>query len=78
MIGFTAAGSYGSPSYRVVHMFSNNLGAKVVGTRLTGAAGIRQVVTKTVQNGRTTFYVKVVNASRRGCRYRPTRSRYCA
>ena len=47
--------------YWVVQMFSNNRGQQVVGSRLTGAAAVKQVVTKTVQNGRTTLFVKIVN-----------------
>jgi alpha-L-arabinofuranosidase len=61
LIGLDAAGSYGSPSYWVVHMFGNNLGKQVVGSRLTGAGTLRQVVTKTTRGGTTTFYVKIVN-----------------
>jgi alpha-L-arabinofuranosidase len=63
MIGLDAATSYGSPSYWVVHMFSNNLGRQVLGSRLTGAGTVKQVVTRTVQGGRTTFYVKLVNTT---------------
>ena len=47
MIGLDAATSYGSPSYWVVHMFSNNLGRQVLGSRLTGAGTVKQVVTRT-------------------------------
>jgi alpha-L-arabinofuranosidase len=61
MIGFDAGSSYASPSYWVVNMFSNNLGNQVVGSRLTGAGMIKQVVTRSVSGGRTTFYVKLVN-----------------
>jgi alpha-L-arabinofuranosidase len=61
MVGFDAGRSYGSPSYWVVHMFANNLGRQVVGSRLTGAGAVEQVVTKTTQSGRTTFFVKIVN-----------------
>ena len=32
-----------------------------MGSRLTGAAAVEQVVTKTTQGGTTTFYVKLVN-----------------
>ena len=63
MVGFDASRSYGSPSYWVVHMFGNNLGAQVVGSRLTGASALEQVVTKTTQGGTTVFYVKIVNAT---------------
>ncbi|HEX6681721.1 MAG TPA: LamG-like jellyroll fold domain-containing protein [Candidatus Limnocylindrales bacterium] len=63
MVGFDAGRSYGSPSYWVVHMFANNLGAQVIGSRLTGAGALEQVVTKTVQGGTTTFYVKIVNTT---------------
>jgi hypothetical protein len=61
LIGLDAATSYGSPSYWVVQMFNNNLGKQVLGSRLTGAGALKQVVTRTVQGGRTTFYVKIVN-----------------
>jgi alpha-L-arabinofuranosidase len=61
MVGFDAGRSYGSPSYWVVHMFATNLGRQVVGSRLTGAGAVEQVVTKTTSAGRTTFYVKLVN-----------------
>jgi hypothetical protein len=44
-------------------MFSNNLGAQVVGSRLTGAGTLTQVVTKTTQGGTTTFFVKLVNTT---------------
>ena len=63
MVGFDAGSSYGSPSYWVVNLFNNNLGKQVVGSRLTGAAALDQVVTKTTRNGTTTFYVKLVNAT---------------
>jgi len=63
MVGFDAGRSYGSPSYWVVHMFANNLGAQVVGARLTGAGALDHVVTKTTQGGTTTFYVKIVNTT---------------
>jgi|GEM_PF-188140 len=63
MVGFDASRSYGSPSYWVVHMFANNLGAHVVGSRLTGASTLEHVVTRTTQGGATTFYIKIVNAT---------------
>jgi len=63
MVGFDAGTSYGSPSYWVVNLFNNNLGQQVVGSRLTGAAALKQVVEKTTRNGTTTFYVKLVNAT---------------
>jgi alpha-L-arabinofuranosidase len=63
LIGIDAASSYGSPSYWVQQMFSTNLGGSVVGSRLGGAASVQQVVTKSVHNGVTTFYVKLVNAT---------------
>jgi alpha-L-arabinofuranosidase len=61
LIGIDAGSSYGSPSYWVQQMFSNNLGRQVVGSRLTGSGAIRQVVTRTVAGGVTTLYVKLVN-----------------
>ncbi|MEN3356104.1 MAG: hypothetical protein V7637_86 [Mycobacteriales bacterium] len=61
LIGIDAGSAYGSPSYWVQRMFSTNLGRQVVGTRLGGAGGLAEVVTKTTQGGRTTFFVKVVN-----------------
>ncbi len=63
MVGFDAGRSYGSPSYWVVHMFANNLGAQVIGSRLTGAGTLKQVVTKTTQGGSTTYYIKIVNTT---------------
>jgi alpha-L-arabinofuranosidase len=62
LIGIDADSAYGSPSYWVQRTFSTNLGRQVVGTRLGGAGGLAQVVTKTTQGGRTTFYVKIVNS----------------
>ncbi|MEN3305934.1 MAG: hypothetical protein V7603_2136, partial [Micromonosporaceae bacterium] len=61
LIGIDAGSSYGSPSYWVQQMFSTNLGAQVVGARLTGAGSIKEVVTRTVHDGVTTLYVKIVN-----------------
>jgi alpha-L-arabinofuranosidase len=61
LIGIDAGRSYGSPSYWVQQMFSTNLGTQVVGARLTGAGSIKEVVTKSIHNGVTTFYVKIVN-----------------
>jgi alpha-L-arabinofuranosidase len=61
LIGIDAATSFGSPSYWVQHMFSNNLGQQVVGSRVVGSGGLTQVVTRTVSGGRTTFFVKIVN-----------------
>jgi hypothetical protein len=61
LIGIDAGRSYGSPSYWVQQMFSTNRGDQVLGTRLAGAGSVKQVVTRTVSKGVTTFYVKVVN-----------------
>jgi alpha-L-arabinofuranosidase len=63
LVGIDADSAYGSPSYWVQRTFSTNLGQQVVGTRLGGAAGLAQVVTKTTRGGNTTFYVKIVNAT---------------
>lgn len=63
MIGLDAAGSYGSPSYWVQRMFSNNLGKRVLGSSLSSGSALKQVVTSTTSGGRTTFYLKVVNPS---------------
>jgi hypothetical protein len=61
LFGIDAARSYGSPSYWVQRMFSTNLGRNVLGSALSGAQGLRQVVTRTRASGKTTFYVKLVN-----------------
>ena len=63
MIGLNAATSYPSPSYLVQTLFSNNLGTRVIGSALSSGSTLRQDVTATTRNGRTTFFVKVVNAS---------------
>ncbi|MET3807479.1 alpha-L-arabinofuranosidase [Nakamurella sp. UYEF19] len=63
MIGLDAGSSYGSPSYWVQTMFSNNLGKVVLGSSLSQGSALKQVVTSTTTGGRTTFYVKVVNPS---------------
>jgi hypothetical protein len=63
LIGLDARGSYGSPSYWAERIFAENTGRNVVGSSLTGAGGLKQVVTRTTEGGRTTFYVKVVNFS---------------
>ena len=63
LIGLDARGSYGSPSYWAERMFAENTGRNVVGSTLTGSGGLKQVVTRTTEGGRTTFYVKVVNFS---------------
>ena len=58
-IAFDAAGSYGSPSYWVQHIFGNNTGDYVVQSALTGAAAtVNEVVTRT-RSG--TVYVTVAN-----------------
>ena len=42
--------------------FSDNTGADVVGTKLAGAGGLREVVTETRDpSGGATFYLKIVN-----------------
>jgi alpha-L-arabinofuranosidase len=61
LFGINASRSYGSPSYWVQQMFSTNLGRNVLGSALSGAQGLRQVVTRTRSGGATTFYVKLVN-----------------
>jgi alpha-L-arabinofuranosidase len=61
LFGIDATRSYGSPSYWVQRMFATNLGRNVVGSTLSGAQGLRQVVTRTRAHGATTFYVKLVN-----------------
>ena len=61
LIGIDDGSAYGSPSYWVQEMFSTNLGAQVVGTRLSGAGALKEVVTRTVHDGKTTLYVKIVN-----------------
>ena len=63
LIGLDAAGSYGSPSYWVEKLFAENTGKQVVASSATGTGGLKQVVSKTTEGGRTTFYVKVVNFS---------------
>jgi hypothetical protein len=63
LIGLDARGSYGSPSYWAERIFAENTGRNVVGSTLTGNGGLKQVVTRTTEGGRTTFYVKVVNSS---------------
>jgi alpha-L-arabinofuranosidase len=63
LLGVDADSGYGSPSYWVQRTFSANLGQQVVGTRLGGAAGLSEVVTKTTRGGTTTFFVKIVNPS---------------
>jgi alpha-L-arabinofuranosidase len=63
LIGLNAAGSYGSPSYWVERLFAENTGRQVLASRVSGQGGLQQVVTKTTEGGRTTFYVKVVNFS---------------
>jgi alpha-L-arabinofuranosidase len=63
LLGIDADSAYGSPSYWVQRTFSTNLGQQVVGTRLGGAAGLAQAVTKTTRGGNTTFFVKIVNSS---------------
>ncbi|RKS75495.1 concanavalin A-like lectin/glucanase superfamily protein [Motilibacter peucedani] len=63
LIGLDAGSSYGSPSYWVEQMFSNNLGQHVVGSRITGAGVLRQTVSSTTTSKGTTFYVKLVNPS---------------
>ncbi len=61
LFGIDASRSYGAPSYWVQRMFSTNLGRNVLGSALSGAQGLRQVVTRTRSGGTTTFYVKLVN-----------------
>ena len=61
LIGFNAGTSYGSPSYYVQKMFAENTGQDILASRVSGQGGLREVVTKTTDGGRTTFYVKLVN-----------------
>ncbi len=63
LIGFNAGTSYGSPSYQVEKLFAENTGKDVLASSATGQGGLKQVVTKTTEGGRTTFYLKIVNFS---------------
>ncbi len=61
MIGLDAAGRYGSRSYWVQTMFSNNLGAHVIGSTLSTGSSLKEDVTATTSGGVTTYSVKIVN-----------------
>jgi alpha-L-arabinofuranosidase len=65
LIGFNGLTSYGSPSYWMLRMFAANLGERLVSSTLTGATGVEQVVTKTVDSKGTTFFIQLVNTSPR-------------
>jgi alpha-L-arabinofuranosidase len=57
LIGFNGTTSYGSPSYYAQVMLSQNHGTTVVSDTVSGANGLRVLVTKTG----TTYYLTVVN-----------------
>jgi alpha-L-arabinofuranosidase len=59
LIGFDALTSYGSPSYYVQEMMSNNHGDQVIGATYDGAGGINVVSTKDSTTGK--IYITVVN-----------------
>jgi hypothetical protein len=63
LIGFDAGTSYGSPSYYVQKLFAENTGQDILASTVSGQGGLKEVVTKTTDGGRTTFYVKLVNFS---------------
>jgi hypothetical protein len=63
LIGIDAAGSYGSPSYWIEKLFADYTGKQVLSSNVSGTGGLKEVVSKTTEGGRTTFYVKVVNYS---------------
>jgi alpha-L-arabinofuranosidase len=57
LIGFNGTTSYGSPSYYAQVMLSQNHGSTVVSDTVSGASGLRVMVTRTG----TTYYLTVVN-----------------
>ena len=57
LIGFNGTTSYGSPSYYAQVMLAQNHGTTVVSDTVSGAGGLRVLVTKTG----TTYYLTVVN-----------------
>ena len=57
LIGFDATSSYGSPSYYAQVMLANQHGTTVVGSAVTGTAGLQALVTR----AGSTYYVTVVN-----------------
>jgi len=59
LIGFDALTSYGSPSYYVQEMMSNNHGDQVLSAAYDGAGGINVVSTKDSATGK--IYITVVN-----------------
>jgi alpha-L-arabinofuranosidase len=57
LIGFNGLTSYGSPSYYAQAMLSQNHGTTVVSDTVSGANGLRVLVTKTG----TTYYLTIIN-----------------
>ncbi len=62
LIGYNTLTSYGSPSYWMQVMFSDNLGTQIVPARL-GNAGPRVYVSATRDAQKRRLYVKIVNAN---------------
>ncbi|MGI4758293.1 MAG: alpha-L-arabinofuranosidase C-terminal domain-containing protein [Janthinobacterium lividum] len=62
LIGYNAAGSYGSPSYYAQSLFAEFLGTEVTSSTLTGA-NPRLFTSVTRDAAKNLLYVKLVNAS---------------
>ena len=63
LIGYDALQSYGSPSYYVQVMFSNNHGDVVLPSTLTATGGSKVYTSVTRDTREGTIYLKVVNAA---------------